>query len=312
MNVLVTGGTGYLGRWVVDALAARGHHVVLFARTASASGLPGRPIDGDIRNGDAVQAAVDGCHAIVHLAALVSTWRRRARDFDEVNVNGLRNVLAAARTAGVRKVLYTSSFLAIPPASHDRPLEANDYQRTKVLAEQVAIRAQDAGVPLIRIYPGVVYGPGEMTEGNLIGRLVRDHLRHRLPGIIGPHRVWSYAFVRDVAGGYAEALERGRPGARYALGGENVPQIRVFEIVRDLTGRRLPRAIPYPLAAAIGQIEEWRARLTGATPLLTRRTVEIFRHDWPLDSSDARRDLAYRITPLGEGVSEMVRSIAHA
>jgi NAD+-dependent farnesol dehydrogenase len=309
VNVLVTGGTGYLGRAVVHALTARGHHVVLFARTASGSTLPGRPIDGDIRDADAVHAAAEGCHAIVHMAALVSLWRRRPRDFDETNVNGLRNVLAAAKTSGARKVLYTSSFLAVPPAGRREPLQANDYQRTKVIAEQVAIRAQDAGTPLIRIYPGVIYGPGELTEGNLVGRMIRDHLRRRLPGLIGPRRVWSYSYVDDVASGYVEALERGRVGAQYHFGGENVPQIRVFEIVRSLTRRSLPWRVPYLAAEAIGAIEELRARLTSGTPMLTRRTVEIFRHDWPLDSSDAARDLDYRITPLAEGIGRTVASL---
>ena len=312
MNVLVTGGTGYLGRAVVNALAARGHRVVLFARAASGSGLPGRPVDGDIRDADAVHAAAEGCHAIVHLAALVSMWRPRPRDFDEVNVNGLRNVLAAAKTSGVRKVLYTSSFVALPPAGATEPIQANDYQRTKVIAEQIAIRAEDAGIPLVRLYPGVVYGPGEFTEGNLVGRLVRDHLARRLPGLIGAGRIWSFAYVDDVARGYVEALERARPGARYMLGGDNVPQIRVFEIVRQLTGRALPWRIPYAAATALGGVEELRARLTGAMPLLTRGTVAILRRDWPLDSSDAIRDLDYRMTPLAEGIGCTIASIEDA
>jgi farnesol dehydrogenase len=312
VNVLVTGGTGFLGRAVVNAVSARGHHVVLFARTATGSGLPGSPIDGDIRDPDAVHTAAAGCHAVIHMAALVSTWRKRSRDFDEINVNGLRNVLTAAKNAGVRKVLYTSSFLALPPAGRREPLQANDYQRTKVVAEQIAIRAEDAGIPLIRLYPGVIYGPGEFTEGNLVGRLVRDHLRRRLPGVIGPRRIWSYAYVEDVARGYVEALERGRSGTQYRFGGENVPQMRVFEIVRDLTGRALPWRIPYAAAEAIGQLEELRARLTGATPLLTRRTEDIFRHDWPLDSSEAIRELAYHITPLTAGIANVIQTLDHA
>lgn len=309
MQVFVTGGTGYLGSAVVRALAARGHHVVLYARTASGSGLPGRPVDGDIRDADAVHAAAEGCHAIVHLAALVSLWRARPRDFDEINVNGLRNVLAAARTANVRKVLYTSSFLALPPAGRSEPLQSNDYQRTKVIAEQIAVRAEDAGIPLIRLYPGVLYGPGEMTQGNLVGRLVRDHLARRLPGIIGPRRTWSYAYVDDVARGYVEALERGRAGRQYQLGGENVPQQRVFEIVRERTGRALPLRVPYAMASAIGAAEELRARFTGTPPRLTRGAVDIFRHDWPLDSTDAMRDLDYRITPLADGVTRTLDSL---
>jgi farnesol dehydrogenase len=309
MKILVTGGTGYLGRAVVGAFAARGHQLVLFARTATRSGLPGHPIDGDIRDADAVHAAASGCQAICHMAALVSLWRRRPRDFDEVNVSGLRNVLAAARTAGVSKVLYTSSFLALPPAGATEPLRANDYQRTKVIAEQVAVSAERAGVPLLRVYPGVVYGPGTMTEGNLVGRLIRDHLAGRLPGLIGPERLWSYTLVHDVARAYVDALERGRVGVRYMLCGENVPQRRVFDIVRDLTGRTPPRRIPYVVATAIGALEELRSSLTGATPLVTRGAVEIFRHDWTFDSSDAIRELGYTITPLADGIRETVRSL---
>lgn len=309
MNVLVTGGTGYLGRAVVSALSARGHHVVLFARTATGSGLPGRPIDGDIRDGDAVHAAAAGCHAIVHMAALVSVWRRRPRDFDDININGLRNVLVAARAAGVRKVLYTSSFLALPPARAREPLQSNDYQRTKAVAEGIAAASERAGIPLIRLYPGVVYGPGELTEGNLVGRLLRDHLARRLPGIIGAERIWSYTYIEDVAYAYVEALERGRAGTQYMLGGENAPQLRAFEIARELTGRALPWRVPYAAAEAIGRFEEVRARLTGRAPLLTRSTVEIFRHDWPLDSSSAARDLDYRITPLDEGVRRTIASL---
>jgi NAD+-dependent farnesol dehydrogenase len=309
VQILVTGGTGYLGRAVVTALSARGHHVVLFARTATGSGLPGRPFDGDIRDGDAVHAASQGCHAVVHMAALVSLWRPRPRDFDEVNVNGLRHVLAAARNAGARKVIYTSSFLALPPAGRSEPMQANDYQRTKVIAEQIAIRAEDAGIPLIRMYPGVIYGPGEFTEGNLVGRLVRDHLAGRLPGVVGADRIWSCAYVEDVARGYVEAVERGRPGTQYMLGGENVAQRRVFEIVRELTGRPLPWPIPHTVAAGAGAFEEFRARLTGAAPRVTRGAVNILRFDWPLDSSAAVRDLDYGITPLADGITRTVTSI---
>src|SRR5438045_1277248 len=98
MKVLVTGGTGYLGRAVVSALAARGHDPVVFARTATASSLPGVAIDGDIRDRAALERAAGGCDAISHSAALVSIWRRRREDFDDVNIGGLRNVLAVAGT----------------------------------------------------------------------------------------------------------------------------------------------------------------------------------------------------------------------
>jgi NAD+-dependent farnesol dehydrogenase len=214
MKVLVTGGTGYLGRAVVSALASRGHDVVVFARSASRSGLPGTAIDGDIRDRAAVERAAAGCDAIAHAAALVSIWRPRPADFDDINVGGLRNVLAAAAAHGTARVLYTSSFVAMPPRGRTEPLLANDYQRTKVEADRLAGQAAGEGVPLIRVYPGVVYGPGTFTEGNLVGRLIADHLKHRLPGLVGPEQRWSYAYVDEVAAGHCAALERGRVGGR--------------------------------------------------------------------------------------------------
>jgi farnesol dehydrogenase len=312
MTVLVTGGTGYLGRAVVRALASRGHEVVVFARSATASGLPGRLVDGDVRDRDAFGRAAAGCDALCHSAALVSIWRRRRADFDEVNVGGLQNAIAIAKTHRIPRMLYTSSFVALPPRGRAEPMAANDYQRTKLAADRVADQAVADGVPLTRVYPGVVYGPGTATEGNLVGRLIADHLRGRLPGVIGPENPWSFAFVDDVAAGHCAALEQGSIGGRYALGGENAPQGHLFEIVQQLTGRKPPMRIPFPIAVTLGAAEELRVALFGGTPLVTRGAVDIFRHDWSLDSAGAVRELGYTITPLAEGVRRTLDALGHA
>ena len=309
MRVLVTGGTGYLGARVVRALAARGHELIVFARKATRSALPGTHVDGHVEDRAAIDRAARGCDAICHMAALVSIWRRRAQDFDDVNVGGLRNVVAAARALGVTRVLYTSSFLALPPAGWSSPLEANDYQRTKVAADRLAAASIADGCALIRVYPGVVYGPGSLTEGNLVGRLIDDHLRGRLPGLIGPEHRWSYSYVDDVAAGHCAALEAGQVGARYMLGGENATQAHMFSLVERLTGRRAPRRIPYPIASAIGAVEEWRVRAFGGRPLVTRGAVDIFRHDWPLDSRLAIEELRYTITPLADGLTRTIEAV---
>jgi NAD+-dependent farnesol dehydrogenase len=312
MKVLVTGGTGYLGRAVVRALVSRGHQVVVFARSASRSGLPGALVDGDVRDRDAFDRAASGCDALCHSAALVSIWRRRSADFDDVNVGGLQNAIAIATARKITRLLYTSSFVALAPRDRTTPMAANDYQRTKLAADRLADTAVAGGAPLVRVYPGVVYGPGSFTEGNLVGRLIADHLRGRLPGLIGPENCWSYAYVDDVAAGHCAALESGAAGARYALGGENAPQRRVFEIVHEITGRKPPMRIPFPVATLLGAAEETRVSLLGGTPLVTRGAVDIFRHDWSLDSSDAVRDLGYTITPLADGVRRTLDSLAHA
>ena len=210
MRVLVTGGTGYLGAAIVRALAARGHQVVCFARHATASQPPAGviPADGDVRDRASLEGAARGVDAICHTAALVSIWRRDRAEFDAVNVGGLEHVLSILRAQRLSRVVYTSSFLALPPGGSTTPIEGNDYQRTKVAADRIARRAIEDGLPITALYPGVVYGPGAQTEGNLVGRLVSDHRARRLPGLLGPERTWSFAYVDDVAAAHAEAVER--------------------------------------------------------------------------------------------------------
>ena len=145
-------------------------------------------------------------------------------------------------------------------------------------------------------------GPGALTEGNLVGRLIDDHMKGRLPGLIGSEHQWSYAYVDDVAMGHCAALEQGIVGGRYMLGGENTTQHEMFKGVERLTGRRPPRRIPFPIATAMGAIEECRVRILGGLPLVTRGAVEIFKYDWTLDSAVAARELGYRITPLADGL----------
>ena len=302
MRVLVTGGTGYLGAAIVRALTARGHHPVVFARRATSAGLPGVPIDGDIRSAPAFRNAAEGTDAIIHVAALVSLWRPRPEEFHEVNVGGLQNAIDVTHALGIRRLVYTSSFLALPPSDSGTPLDANDYQRTKRQARDVAVAAARAGEPIAILYPGVVYGPGAMTEGNLVGRLLRDHLAGRLPGIVGADRYWSFTYVDDVARAHVLAIESRDARGEYTVGGENAPQMRPFEIVRGINGVKLPRRIPAAIAYVAGAAEEARAAVTKTPPLLTRGAVEISLHDWRLDSTRSIRELNYRITDLETGI----------
>ena len=309
MRVLVTGGTGYLGAAIVRALADRGHSPVVFARHATRSSLPGTLIDGDIRSRTAIESAARQADAICHTAALVSVWQRRREDFTDVNIGGLQNVLEVCRIRNIERLIYTSSFLALPPAGKSLPLAANDYQRTKAAALEIARTAAQRGAPITTLVPGVIYGPGPFTESNLVGRLLRDHLRKRLPGLVGADRQWSYAWIDDVAEAHVAALERAHAATEHVIGGENAPQMRVFEILRELTGRRLPRRIPLWLATVVAATEEAAAHLLGRTPRLTRATVEIFRHDWPLDSQRSIERLGYSIRPLEQGIAAMLKTL---
>jgi farnesol dehydrogenase len=318
MRVLVTGGTGYLGSAIVRALLRAGHSPTVFARRATAS-LPApvqneaaagvRLIDGDVRDTRAVTAAAADVDAICHAAALVALWRRDPSEFDAINVGGLQSVLSAARERGVPRVVYTSSFLALPPADSPHALTANHYQRTKVAARDVARRAAAEGVPVVTLYPGVIYGPGPATEGDLVGRLMRDHLRGRLPAVIGPERLWSFTFVDDVADAHVAALAHPHPARDYVVGGINAPQRSIYEFLRGARGRAVPWRLPVPLATAVALVNELYSSVLNRPPVFDRGVVQIFRHDWSLDSSAAAAELGLRMTPLDEGFSRTLAAL---
>lgn len=309
MKVLVTGGTGYLGSAIVRALDRTGHEPIVFARHATAAALPGAAIDGDIRDTRAVTAAAARADAICHTAALVALWRRDPSEFDAINVGGLQSVLSAARERELRRVVYTSSFLALPPADSPHALTANHYQRTKVAARDVARRAASDGVPVVTLYPGVIYGPGPATEGNLVGRLMRDHLRGRLPAVIGPERRWSYAFIEDVADAHVAALTRPAAAREYIVGGVNAPQQAIYDFLLEQRGRALPRRLPRAVAYAAALAHEGYAALAGRPPMLTRGVVEIFSHDWSLDSTLAEAELKLHVTPLNDGLARTLAAL---
>jgi farnesol dehydrogenase len=317
MKVLLTGGTGFLGRNVARVLAGRGHALRVLARpTSRLAGLPdGHELaPGDVTDAASLRRAAEGCDAVLHMAALVKVWVPDAGRFDAVNVDGMRHVLQAVRESGARLV-YTSSFMALGPSGdaavdggrpHPGPPFRNAYERTKAAADGLARAAAAAGEDVVVVYPGVIYGPGDMTEGNIVARLVADHLNGRLPALVGPcDRRWSYAFVDDVALGHALALEQGAAGERFVLGGENATLAQLFSLVQELAGAAPPRwKLPYQAASALGALQWLWAELTGKPPQLTPGEVGVFREHWACDSRRSEERLGYRSRPLAEGLGE--------
>jgi farnesol dehydrogenase len=314
MKVLVTGATGFLGGRVARALVEGGHSVRGLVRD------PGRlptPLEGvEIRAGDVTDAesfrrAAGGCEAIVHAAAWVKNWSKDRSVFDRVNVGGFRHAFDAARSAGA-KLVYTSSFVALGPTdgtvldegSPRMPGKAhNDYERTKWEADRLAREAA-----VVRLYPGVVFGPGELTAGNHVVQSLLQHAAGKLPGLLGRgDRRLCFAYVDDVATGFVAAVERAAPGAAYVLGGENRTLAELFESFGRRTGIAPPaRRIPYALAAAVGWVQRKRADWFGIEPELTDEVVGIYRHEWAYSSARAERELGYRITPFEEALARTV------
>jgi len=319
VRVLVTGVTGFLGGRIAARLAGDGHVVSGLVRVRKRWADREEKIEaveGDVLDAAAVRRAVSGCDAVVHCAAMVKPWAKDRGTFDRVNVGGLRHVLDAARAADAR-VVYTSSFIALGPTDgatfdEDTPRAAgqphNDYERTKLAADRVARDAAAEGFPIVRLYPGVAYGPGAITAGNhVVTNLIR-HARGKVPGLLGAgDRRMSFAYVDDIASGFAAALERAKDGSAYILGGDNKTLVDLFAAFEAETGIAPPKMkIPYALARFAGRLERWRAELFGVEPELTDEVVRIYAHEWAYSSARAEAELGYRITPLEEGVAKTV------
>jgi farnesol dehydrogenase len=315
VKVLLTGGTGFLGGRIGEELLAAGHTVRALVRPGSPRRPPrgAEPFEGDVTDGDAVRRAADGRDAVVHAAALVKMWAPDRGLFDAVNVGGLRNVLAA----GAPRVVYTSSFIALGPTDGAVATESwtlpgrrfhNDYERTKAAALAEARTAAARGAPVVTLLPAVVYGPGTLTDGSLMTKTVKDYLEGRLPGLLGAgDRKICYAFVDDVVRGHVLALEKGRAGGEYILGGENRTTVEVLELLSRITGVAPPRRrIPFWVAEAAGGAQRAWARLTGREPEITDQVVRIYRREWAYDSSRAVRELGYTVTPLEDGLRRTV------
>ncbi len=318
MKLLVTGGTGFLGRRTVDLLAENHELRLLVRPTSNRDRFPDGVTfaEGDVTDRDSLIRAAQDCDAILHAAALVKILAP-AEQFDRINIGGLENVIAAAQAFDIQKVVYVSSFMALGPTENgpggvldeqasvaDRQW-INDYERTKTLSDRAARKAIESGVPLNVIYPGVIYGPGELTEGNIVLRHVLDLAHKRLPALLGKaERVWNYSFVEDVAAGIVKVLEQAPVGERFVLAGDNVTQGDFYATVGRVFGIKTPSLrMPDAMAKLSGAMMKGWAQLTGGTPKLTPDLVEVYRHDWALSNQKAETELGYTWRTLEEGLS---------
>ena len=315
---LVTGGTGFIGRRLVDKLVAQGHEVHVLSRDPAKKALFPSPqvhfFTGDITSPEALQRAMEGCHGVFHLAAYAKGWAPDDRPYEAYNVTGTELVLQAARQQGVARVLFCSTAGVINPSS-DIPADEDTprtlpfftaYERTKAKAEEVVQQYVREGGDAVIVNPSRVFGPGPLVESNSVTRIIDLFRRgkwHIIPG--DGHSYGNYVYVDDVAEGMLLALERGRRGERYILGGDNLTYRDLFEVLRQATGRHpwlLP--LPLPLMLFLSRLMMGGYRLFRLRPLITPDWVKRYMYDWKLSSAKARRELGYQPLPFAEALQK--------
>lgn len=309
MRALVTGGCGFIGRHVVDALAREGHEVVVLD-PAEGTGLPARVTHhrASILDDTALREALAGVDWVFHLAALAQLWIPDKRDYDRVNAEGTRRVLAAARAAGVSRIVHTSSDAVVTrgglPAVEDQP---GAYSRSKCLAELYALEAFSLGAPVVIVAPTMPIGPGDVALTPPT-RMLLDFLEGRNPAYVDCEL--DLVDARDVASAHVRAADRGTLGARYILGGHRIAMAELLARLHELTGLPMPRRrLPYALAWSVAAVAELVAdRITHRAPIASWNGVRLLRRA-SSPARDARSELGWSVRPLHETLADAIADL---
>ena len=320
MRALVTGAAGFIGAHVTAALVRSGAEVRAFDRIAPADGTLADAVEfvaGDVLDSDALGRAVDGCDAIFHLAAVYSYARRDRALMEAVNVRGTRELLRAAVRGRRRRIVHTSTCATCGPvpgrSATERDLPtARDlrvaYRRAKLHGERLALTAAAEGAEVVVVNPTVPVGPGDRRP-TPTGKMVADVARGRARAYLAQSAL-NVVAVEDVAAGHLAAFERGRPGERYLLGGENVSVREVFAVIAGVAAVPAPRfPVPWSAAYAAARLADLVARPLGREPrLLVLDEVRAGRLPHLFDDSKARAELGYVSRPAVEALADAARA----
>jgi dihydroflavonol-4-reductase len=306
-RVAVTGANGFVGSRVVRELLRRGHEpVALVGADVGDANLRGlavksRPLD--LLDPESVRAGIAGCDSLIHTAALYAFWLPDPTDFERVNVRGTSHVLEAARELGIRKLVHTSTGATL---ADTRPGFRGHYRESKERAERLVLDAAGAGLPAVVVHPTTVLGPGD-SRPTPTGSLIAHFLARRMKAYLPMQQ--NVVHVDDVAAGHVLALERGAPGERYVLGGDNLEMRELLEILAELTGIPAPRiAIPNSLVLALGAANEWLSdHVTHRPPLVAREAALHARDQRFFDVSKSRSELGFAPRPAREVLADAVR-----
>lgn len=320
MTTLVTGAAGFLGSHVTRQLVARGEEVRVLVRASSSnraiSDLSLEYVTGDLRDAASLERAMSGVKRVFHVAADYRLWAKRSQEIYDSNVGGTKNLLAAAKKAGIEQLIYTSTVATIAVPNHGDMLPNEEtpssldqmvghYKRSKFMAERMAIDAAAAGLPVVIVNPTTPVGPGDWKP-TPTGRIILDFLNGKMPAYVDTGL--NLAPVEDVASGHLLAAERGRIGERYILGARNMTLKQILDALATITGRSAPRVrLPHAVALAAGYADEWYSKLVGREPQIPVEGVKMSRHKMFVASDKAEKELGYTPGPVETALKRAVR-----
>jgi len=304
-----------LGAHLARVLADQGADLRLLVRPSSdlrnIEGLQAERVTGDLRSPATLEKAISGCEVVFHVAADYRLWVRDPEQMYRSNVEGTRTILEVARKNSVRRVVYTSSVATMGFTSsgtvtdEDSPVALGDmighYKRSKYLAEQVALEAGRSGQEVVVVNPSTPVGEMDIKP-TPTGRIIVDFLKERFPAYVDTGL--NLVDARECARGHVLALEKGRSGQRYILGGENLTLKQILDKLAAITGLPSPRVkVPYVMALATGVVDEIvTGRIRGREPRVTIDAVRMGRKKMFVSSGKAERELGWQVVPVDEAL----------
>src|ERR1700675_3176030 len=318
MTTLVTGASGFLGSHVARQLVARGEEVRVLMRASSTNRAVGdlslEYVTGDLRDPASLDRVLAGVKCVFHVAADYRLWAKKSRDIYDSNVGGTKNLLEAAKRAGVEKFIYTSTVATIAVDRPELPTEATDskleemvghYKRSKWMAEREALNAAKDGLPVVIAMPTTPVGPGDWKP-TPTGKIILDFLNGKMPGYV--ETGLNFVGVEECAAGHLLAAEKGKVGERYLLGAENLTLKQVLDTLAKITALPAPKLkIPHGVALGVAYVETAFSRLVGKEPQIPVEGVKIARHKMFVDASRARRELGFQPGPVAAALERAVR-----
>jgi dihydroflavonol-4-reductase len=318
MTTLVTGAAGFLGSHVARQLVARGESVRVLMRPSSnnraISDLSLEYVTGDLRDAESLHKAMSGVKRVFHVAADYRLWARNPDEIYDSNVGGTKNLLAAAKKAGVEQLIYTSTVATIAVDRPALPNEATEakleemighYKCSKWMAEQEVRRAAGDGLPAMVAMPTTPVGPWDWKP-TPTGKIILDFLNGKMPGYV--ETGLNFVGVEECAAGHLLVAERGKIGERYLLGAENLTLKELLDTLAKITGLAAPAMkIPHGVALGVAYVESAFSRLVGKEPGIPVEGVKIAQHKMFVDCSRSKRELGFAPGPVAAALERAVR-----
>jgi dihydroflavonol-4-reductase len=320
MLAFLTGATGFVGSHVARTLAAQGAGLRLLIRSSSdlrnIQELQAERVVGDLRDAASLKKAVAGCDVIFHVAADYRLWVRDPDEMYRSNVEGTKAILEAARENKVRRVVYTSSVATMGfqsnghLANEDSPVSLTNmigpYKRSKFMAEEIALQAGRSGMHVVIVNPTTPIGERDIKP-TPTGRIVVDFLKKKFPAYVDTGL--NLVDVAECARGHVAALEKGKSGERYILGGENLTLKQILDKLAAITGLPSPSVrVPYVVALATGVVDQvFTGYIRNREPRATIDAVRMGRKKMFVSSGKAERDLGWKTVPADDALRRAVQ-----